>query len=117
MCAARASDAGLVGTFKALVSTTTASAASRFSTAGPPWVRTDGIPIVAAAADLFAPGGPVMLAALDVDPFGAPYSGVVTTGTTSLSSTSPANLNCNDFTAGLSSGSRARPPGPTTATP
>lgn len=105
LCAARASDAGLVGTFKALVSTTTASAASRFSTAGPPWVRPDGIPVVASAADLFAPDGPVMTAALDLTQFGTTYtSGVVTTGATSLSSVSPATLNCNDFTAGPSSG-------------
>ena len=104
LCAARASDVGMVGTFEALVSTTTASAASRFSTAGPPWVRPDGIQVVARAADLFAPGGPVMLAALDRNEFGQTYqAGAVTTGTTDLSSTSPANLNCNDFTAGSSS--------------
>jgi hypothetical protein len=101
LCAQHASDAGLVGTFKALVSTTTASAASRFSTMGPPWVRPDGIPIVASAADLFAPGGgPLMIAALDIDQSGQPTSGSMTTGGTSLLSTSPATLNCNDFTTG-----------------
>ncbi len=104
LCAARASDAGLAGTFKALVSATTAAAASRFSTAGPPWVRADGIPIVASAADLFAPGGPVLLAALDVDAFGTTYtSGAMTTGGTSLTSPSSASLDCNDFTAAPSS--------------
>lgn len=67
LCATRATAAGLTGTYRALAATTTTSAASRFSTAGSPWVRTDGIPIVAAAADLFNPARPVMTAALDID--------------------------------------------------
>src|SRR5262249_34719103 len=45
-CADKANAAGLPGTYRALVATTTASAAARFSTSGPPWVRTDGVPIV-----------------------------------------------------------------------
>jgi cysteine-rich repeat protein len=68
-CNQDALDAGFDGTFKALLGTTTASAASRFSIAGATWVRRDGIPIVAQAADLFDADG-VLLAPLQVTAFG-----------------------------------------------
>ena len=71
LCATRASAAGLPGTYKALAATPTASAASRFSTAGAPWVRTDGIPLVAAAGDLFLPTGPQLVAGLDLNELAA----------------------------------------------
>jgi hypothetical protein len=51
-CAAEASAAGRSGTFRALLATTSATAISRFNTAGAPWVRPDGVAIVAQAADL-----------------------------------------------------------------
>ncbi|MEZ4398852.1 MAG: hypothetical protein R3B06_02445 [Kofleriaceae bacterium] len=54
LCASEAAAAGLTGTFKALLATTTASAASRFSTTGTPWVRTDGIALTSTAAAMFA---------------------------------------------------------------
>jgi len=54
LCASEAANASLPGTFKALLATTTASAASRFSTSGATWVRPDGIPITATAAQLFS---------------------------------------------------------------
>ena len=42
LCAAEASSAGLQGTFKAFLATTTGSAASRFDPDGLPWGRVDG---------------------------------------------------------------------------
>jgi hypothetical protein len=45
LCAADAQIAGLTGTFRALLPTTTVGAMSRFSLTGPNWVRVDGIPI------------------------------------------------------------------------
>jgi hypothetical protein len=53
VCQGAASAAALTGrTFKALLATPSASAASRFSTTGATWVRPDGTAIVATAADL-----------------------------------------------------------------
>lgn len=56
LCAANATSAGLVGTYKALLATTTASAASRVTLA-PLYVRPDGIPI--ASGSTIAAGGPL----------------------------------------------------------
>ncbi|HEV7557741.1 MAG TPA: hypothetical protein VGO00_19885, partial [Kofleriaceae bacterium] len=66
-CATDATNFGLPGTYVALVATTTTPASSRLSTSGLPWVRMDGVPIVATAADLFAAGGPQLIAPLDLD--------------------------------------------------
>ena len=44
LCAQEASAASLSGTFRALIATSTASAASRFASAGP-WVRSDGVSV------------------------------------------------------------------------
>jgi hypothetical protein len=65
ICASEASANGLPGTYLALLATTSASAASRFDATGAPWVRTDGIPIVTTAAQLFANSGN-LLAGIDV---------------------------------------------------
>jgi cell division septation protein DedD len=56
LCASNATSAGLTGTFKALLATTTASAASRVALA-PLYVRPDGIPI--ASGSTIAAGGPL----------------------------------------------------------
>jgi len=45
LCANEASLAGLPGTFRALLGTSTAPAASRFDLAGPTWMRVDGVPL------------------------------------------------------------------------
>jgi len=50
-CTADATAAGLPGSFRALLATTTATAVSRFSD-GTPWVRPDGIPVAANLAQL-----------------------------------------------------------------
>jgi hypothetical protein len=62
LCKTEASAAGLEGSWKALLATSTASALSRFDLAGPPWVRTDGVPIVASARDLLTAGKPLIAA-------------------------------------------------------
>jgi len=61
LCQTESNAAGLPGTFLALLPTILASAASRFDTTGPTWVRPDGIPLAATAA-LFMQGS--MLTAL-----------------------------------------------------
>jgi hypothetical protein len=53
-CQGLAATAGLGGTFKALLATTTASAISRFDTSGPPWVRLDEVSLADPAANLAA---------------------------------------------------------------
>ncbi len=64
-CKSEANSAQLPGTYKALLATTTASAASRFNYGNGtlPWVRPDGIPLAATAADLMTGK---LLAALEV---------------------------------------------------
>lgn len=101
-CNQDALDAGLPGTFKALLATSSASAASRFSTEGETWVRRDGIPIVAEAADLFVADGR-LLAPLQVTAFGnylgnyGGWSGSADPNQAGGSST------CNDWTSSLDS--------------
>jgi hypothetical protein len=106
-CASAASSAGLPGTYAALVATSSATAASRFSTAGSPWVRTDGVQIVASAANLFASSGPILLAPLDIDAKGSVMptgsEAFVMTGATSFDTLATSATNCSDFTDGSSS--------------
>lgn len=52
-CQSEASGSGISGTFRALLATTTATAASRFSTSGPVWVRRDGVPLAESAEKMF----------------------------------------------------------------
>ena len=52
ICQAEATAAGLPGTYRALLATSTASAISRFSTSGAPWVRVDGVPLLDDPANL-----------------------------------------------------------------
>jgi hypothetical protein len=54
VCAREARAAGLAGSFRALLATTRASAMSRFDLDGAPWVRPDGVSVVATAGDLAA---------------------------------------------------------------
>ena len=52
LCSNEARAASLPGSYKALLALNGASAVSRLNLAGPPWVRTDGVPVVAKAQDL-----------------------------------------------------------------
>ncbi len=49
ICANEAASAGLPGSYRALLGRSAASAASRFDTTGPTWVRPDGIALAASA--------------------------------------------------------------------
>jgi hypothetical protein len=60
LCAAEAAEAGLPGSFLALLPTTSASAASRFDeAAGATWFRIDGAPLHVPGSDLFS-GAPLI---------------------------------------------------------
>jgi len=50
LCQSEASAANLPGTYKALLAQAGSSAASRFSTTGLPWIRSDGIPLASTAS-------------------------------------------------------------------
>ena len=76
-CQSAAQAAKLVGAYRALLSTTTDSAASRFNATGPTWVRIDGIPIADTAADLLAGR---LSAPLNVNANGSYQSGRAWTG-------------------------------------
>jgi hypothetical protein len=76
-CQADATAAGVTGTFRALLAGDTANAASRFDTNGPTWVRPDGVPLSATAADVMA--GNVQ-AVLDITLAKTSYLGEVWTG-------------------------------------
>ncbi|BDG08565.1 hypothetical protein AMPC_16780 [Anaeromyxobacter paludicola] len=52
LCEEEAIAAGLTGSYKALVATSTASAISRFDLTGAPWVRPDGVQVAATPSDL-----------------------------------------------------------------
>ena len=53
LCQDEATQAGLSGTFKAMLATDGASAESRFNLDGNPWVRPDGVVIATTGAELF----------------------------------------------------------------
>jgi hypothetical protein len=94
LCASEA--AALGGTFKALLATTSASAISRFSLAGAPWVRLDGIPL-ADTASLVATGG--LRAPLNVTPSLAYVTSIVFTGAVQPNATGAAAADtCSNWT-------------------
>jgi hypothetical protein len=95
-CATEAQLAGLAGTYKALLATSQASAASRFNTNGPTWVRPDGVPIFAQASDLgtFKVLAPVVVAAN-----GTTYKpAYVWVGASDVASTGVLANTCQDWT-------------------
>jgi len=99
LCASEARNTNTPGSFKALLSTSTASAISRFDTTKAPWIRPDGMPLLATAK------GFVSATYLDVAP------GVLIDGTLDRTFTaivvgapdlhSPGTLasTCNDWTS------------------
>lgn len=97
-CQSDATAAGLSGTYKALVATDGASAASRFSTSGGPWVRVDGAILSETAADLF--GTEPLLAAIDAEAEGG-YCGNcrVANGADGLTTPGTAATTCNNWTS------------------
>jgi hypothetical protein len=73
-CQAAATGAGLIGTYRALVATSTASAASRFTFDARPWYRRDGVVAVSDSASLLTGGLPDA-------PLGMTLAGAITTAT------------------------------------
>lgn len=95
-CAAEAAAAGRSGSFRALLATNTASAISRFSTSGTPWVRPDGVAIAAQAADL-ARGTLLAPIALTAAGAGVGLRTGVRTGATSPDATGTDLTTCKDW--------------------
>ncbi|HTL35355.1 MAG TPA: hypothetical protein VL326_19635, partial [Kofleriaceae bacterium] len=96
LCQSEASAAGLGGTYRALLATTTADAMSRFSLAGANWVRTDGVPLAASTLD-FANGlltAPLNVSASRTYRIINAYTGAMTVKTPAV-----ATDNCNDWTS------------------
>jgi hypothetical protein len=96
LCASDAKAAALPGSFAAFLATSKASAVSRFDLGGGPWVRTDGVALVAKATDLAAGKvvAPLMLGADGQLPMGV-YD--VWTGSTSPSQ--PGTDTCRDWSS------------------
>ncbi|HUQ02034.1 MAG TPA: hypothetical protein VM261_06025 [Kofleriaceae bacterium] len=94
-CQGEANTAGRSGTFKALVASTTASAASRFDVNGAPWVRADAIPLAAPGTSPFA----AIEAPLNVRIDGSYLdAGSVATGATSPTALATTGTSCGDWT-------------------
>jgi hypothetical protein len=96
-CAQAAAAQGFGGTFEALVSTQSSSGASRFSAAGGPWVRPDGL-LWAATATAALQGGPWLAPnALKADgSFGA---GVAWTGARSPELLASSGEDCDGWSS------------------
>lgn len=93
LCRGEAGDAGLPGTFAALLATSTASAAARFD-AGVAWVRVDGVTLAASPADVVA--GRALGVSLNLNVRGEVVSSAVWTGASTPQSTAAA---CADWTS------------------
>jgi hypothetical protein len=109
-CQTDAAQAGLSGTFLALLSTSVASAASRFSLTGSPWVRPDGVAAFSQALDLgtFTTIAPIVVAADGVTHLG---NVSVFNGSTATTLAGTTATTCNDWTnpdAGLSAATVSR---------
>jgi hypothetical protein len=92
ICAARAADAGLDGTFIAWLSSPEESADARLTHASTPYARTDGAEVAADWEDLV---DGQLAAPIDRDEHGEPVAGDVWTGT--LTSGEPAEVTCAGF--------------------
>ncbi|MBL8953281.1 MAG: hypothetical protein JNK82_21055 [Myxococcaceae bacterium] len=96
-CSNLATDAGFPGTYRALLATSTASAASRFSGGGNPWYRPDGVQLSNTGTDLL---GGSLQASLNVTAAGSyGIRAAVLTGAASLSSIGTIASTCSDWTS------------------
>jgi hypothetical protein len=96
-CATEAAGKQLPGTYKALIATTTASAASRFSPAGPTWVRLDGVSLAPTAADVLAGN---FTAPLNVRPDLSYDNFAVFTGAPTISDVGTDASTCSNWVSG-----------------
>ncbi|MFT3838618.1 MAG: hypothetical protein QM723_16690 [Myxococcaceae bacterium] len=104
LCQSEAQAAGLTGTYLALIATTSAGAASRFSTSGAPWVRVDGVPITASATNMFS--ATFWDAPINLTANGTSYYGNNGTwgGSTSFANVGSNTLTCSNWAVGTASG-------------
>jgi uncharacterized repeat protein (TIGR02543 family) len=103
-CQTTANSAGLSGSYKALLATESASAASRFSTTGATWVRRDGVAVVGKASDL---GTDLLLAPVNITAGGMYMENYgIWVGANSLSDVGSGET-CSSWTS-TSSSDRAR---------
>jgi hypothetical protein len=102
-CMADATTAGVVGEFQALLSTSFATAASRFNGSGLPWVRVDGVALAPTAAAVLAG---TLDTTLEVDAAGLNVDDdVVWTGVSSSSPPGTLGTNtCTDWAATTGNG-------------
>jgi len=102
LCQSDAASAGLSGTYRALLATSAATAASRFGI-GAPWARVDGVTVFGSLDDLTAE---TLAAALDVEAGGGrPLGGVSSwTGAITTSTVGTASTTCNNWSVGDNSG-------------
>jgi hypothetical protein len=100
-CQSAATSGSLPGTYLALLATTAASAASRFSTTGSTWVRPDGVPVFATASAL---NTFTFVAPLVVNATGG-YQGnnAVWNGSTAITAVGTATTTCNNWGSNASS--------------
>ena len=99
LCNSEASAAGLPGTYRALLATDNATAASRFSTAGNPWARVDNVVLAPTGAGFLAPGTATHWAApLNVTAAGGYTTSRIWAGAPSLS-TVGAGTDCLNWTS------------------
>jgi hypothetical protein len=105
LCNAQAASASLPGTYRVLLATSTASAASRFNLDGGIWVRPDHVPIVAAASDL---ASDKLVAPISTDATGRHFDGAGQwAGAWSIGAAGDGGSTCSDWTvndAGYGSG-------------
>jgi trimeric autotransporter adhesin len=97
LCQSEADTNGFGGTYTAFLATSQKSATSNLNLAGAPWVRPDGVPIVASAADL-ATGQ--LLAPLNVTAGGTYHDENVwtgLTGTNAVTDTGSLTSTCSDW--------------------
>ena len=99
LCQSEATDAGLPGTYRALLASTSASAASRFNSSGSPWTRVDGVAVTSAAAAMFT--ATYWDASPAVTANGSQYLGnnSVWSGATTVNSVGTAGGTCNNWTS------------------
>jgi hypothetical protein len=84
------------GSYLALLATTTTAAADRFDTAGAPWVRPDGVPVLTQAADLRR-SPPDLVAAINVQLDGSYVRDGVYTGAADPTTPAAVSTSCRDW--------------------
>jgi hypothetical protein len=99
LCQGEATAARLPGTYHALLAQSAASAASRFTTNGLPWIRTDGIPVTQTASAFFSTS--VFDAPPSVNADQSVYWGnsLVWSGAPTPTTSGAAVINCNNWTS------------------